>query len=195
MDRMIDLVLGFLQDRLNRSLPRGPLGDPQEKLFVFAGSDKDDAISFKADAVSLLLVRIEEEPTLRQPDRFARASAEGQRQRVEPEIRLQLWVLLVARFPEYLSAMRQLSRVIACFQAQRVFTAANAPELGDGLQQLSVELVTPTFAEQNEIWGALRTAYQPSLLYRVKLLVFQDPAPQALAATQDLVQTVSQASP
>ncbi len=192
---MIDLVLGFLQDRLNRLLPRNPHGEPQEKLFVFAGSDKDDSIGFKADAVSLLLVRIEEEPTLRQPDRYARPAADGVRQRVEPEIRLQVWVLMVARFPDYLVAMRQLSRVIAYFQGQRVFNAANAPELGDALQQVIVELVTPSFSEQNEIWGSLRTAYLPSLLYRVKLLVFQDGDPRAIPATQDLQQSLSQVSP
>lgn len=192
---MIDLVLGFLQDRLNQSLPRAGQGDPQEKLFVFAGTDKDDAVSFRANAVSMLLVRIEEEPVLRQADRFARAAADGARQRVEPEIRLQLWLLLVARFPDYLAAMRQLSRVIACFQGQRVFNAGNAPALGDALQQVTVELVTPTFGEQNEIWGALRTAYLPSLLYRVKMLVFQDQNPQALGSTQVLDQSVSQAVP
>ena len=190
---MIDLVLSFLQERLNQALPRGPHGEPQEKLFGYVGTDKDDSVSFKPDALSMLLVRIEEETSLRPPDRYARAGADGSRQRVEPEIRLNLWVLLVARFPDYLAAMRHLSRVIGYFQNHRVFGADNAPDLGAGLQQLTLELVTPSFSEQNEIWGALRTAYLPSLLYKVRLVVFQDGEPQLLAVAQDLQQSVSQA--
>lgn len=193
MTRMIDLVLSFLQDRLNQALPRDPHGEPQEKLFVYVGTDKDDTVNFKADALSVLLIRIEEETALRPPDRYARAGADGARQRVEPEIRLNLWLLLVARFPDYLAAMRHLSRVLGYFQNHRVFTADNAPDLGAGLQQLTLELVTPTFSEQNEIWGCLRTAYLPSLLYKVRLVVFQDSDPRTLSATQELLQTVSQA--
>ncbi|HET7713657.1 MAG TPA: Pvc16 family protein, partial [Patescibacteria group bacterium] len=41
-------------------------------------------------------------------------------------------------------------------------------------EQLIIELVTLSFSEQNEIWGALRVAYQPSALYRVKMVVFYD---------------------
>lgn len=193
MIRMIDLVLSFLKDRLNQALPRDRLTEPQEDLFVYVGTDKDDSISFKSDALSMLLVRIEEETALRAPDRYARAAADGSRQRVEPEIRVNLWVLLVARFPDYLAAMRHLSRVIGYFQNHRVFTPDNAPDLGAGLQQVMLDLVTPTFSEQNEIWGSLRTAYLPSALYKVRLLVFQDSDPRALSATQELLQTVSQA--
>jgi hypothetical protein len=190
---MIDLALGFLQDRLNQALPRAAQGDPHEALFVYVGTDKDDTVSFKPDAVSMLLVRIEEETTLRPPDRYARAAADGTRQRVEPEIRLNLWLLLVARFPDYLAGMRHLSRVIGYFQNHRVFTPDNAPDLGAGLQQLLLDLVTPTFSEQNEIWGTLRTAYLPSVLYKVRLVMFQDSDPRPLSATQELLQTLSQA--
>jgi hypothetical protein len=190
---MIDLVLSFLQDRLNQALPRAPHGEPQEALCVYVGTDKDDTVSFKPDALSMLLVRIEEETSLRPPDRYARAGADGTRQRVEPEIRLNLWVLLVARFPDYLAGMRHLSRVIAYFQNHRVFNPDNAPDLGAGLQQVLLDLVTPTFSEQNEIWGALRTAYLPSLLYKVRLVVFEDGDPRPLSSTQELLQTLSQA--
>ena len=190
---MIDLVLGFLQTRLGQALPRGPHGEPQEKLFVYAGSDKNDATSFRSDAISALLIRIEEEATLRPPDRYARTAGDGVRQRVEPEIRMNLWVLFVARFPEYGEGLRHLSRVVAYFQNHRVFNQENSPELDDELQQVIVELVTPTFSEQNEIWGSLRAAYLPSVLYRVKLVVFRDPDARSLIATQELIQSVSQA--
>jgi len=192
---MIDLVLGFLQNRLGQALPRGPHGEAQEKLFVYAGTDKNDAVSFKSDAISTLLIRIEEEATLRQPDRYARTAGDGSRQRVEPEIRMNLWVLFVARFGEYSEGLRQLSRVVAYFQNHRVFNPENSPELAEELQQVIVELVTPTFSEQSEIWGSLRSAYLPSALYRVRLVVFRDQEARSLITTQELIQSVSQAPP
>lgn len=192
VDCMIDLVLRFLQTRLSQALLRGPQGEPQEKLFVYVGSDKNDTVSFKPDAISTLLIRIEEEATLRPPDRYANAAGDGVRQRVEPEIRMNLWVMFVARFADYGEGLRHLSRVVAYFQNHRVFNAANSPDLDEDLQQVIVELVTPTFSEQNEIWGSLRSAYLPSALYRVKLVVFRDQDARSLIATQELIQSVSQ---
>ena len=37
-----------------------------------------------------------------------------------------------------------------------------------------LELVTLPQGEQNEIWSALRVSYQPSALFRVRLVVFRD---------------------
>jgi hypothetical protein len=192
---MIGEVIKFLRDRLNKALPRDAEG-AAEDLFVYAGADRDDLVSFKAGAVSMLLIRIEEDHALRPPDLYARATADGTRVKVEPEIRLNLYVLFVARFPDdYIRSLRNLSSVIRYFQSHRVFNAENSPELAEPLAQLNVELITPSFAEQNEIWGALRTAYQPSALYKVRLVVFQDTEGQPLVATTELIRKLSQVRP
>ena len=190
---MIAEVVKFLRDRLNKALPRDSSEGAAEDLFVYANTDKDDAVSFKADAVSMLLVRIEEESILRQPDLYSRVAADGSHLRVEPEIRMNLCVLFVARFPEdYGQALHQLSRVIQYFQNHRVFNHDNSPDLQDSISQLILELITPSFAEQNEIWGALRSAYQPSVLYKVKMIVFQDEEAQPVSEVTELLQSVVQ---
>jgi hypothetical protein len=168
-------AVGFLRARLNKTFPRDTSGGSAEDLFVYAGSGKDDAVSFTANAVSVLLVRIEEETAMRPPDRHAQIAADGVRRRVEPEIRMNLFVLFVARFPDdYGLSLRHLSRLVRYFQNHRLFTRDNSPELPEQVPQLVLELVTPTFAEQNEIWGTLRVSYQPSVLYRVRMVVFPD---------------------
>ena len=191
---MIADVLRFLRDRLNKAVPRDSSGGPVEDLFVYVGADREDAVSFKSDAVSMLLIRIEEDATLRPPDLYARGSSDGTRQKVEPEIRMNLYILFVARFPDdYSRALHNLSRVIRYFQNHRVFNQENSPDLDDGLYQLILELVTPSFSEQNEIWGSLRAAYLPSAMYKLKLIVFQDQDARSLAATKELIHAVSQA--
>ena len=190
---MIADVVGFLRDRLNKAIPRDSSGGSAEDLFVYVGANKEDAVSFTSNAISMLMVRIEEETTLRPPDRFVMASADGTRKRVEPEIRMNVFIPFVARFPEdYRLSLQLLSRVIRYFQNHRVFTRENSPELSEQIPQLVLELVTPSFSEQNEIWGALRVSYQPSALYKVKMVVFQDEDGEPVIPTKELIQTVVQ---
>lgn len=188
---MISEAIKFLLNRLNQELPRESSGAPVEDLFVYVGTGKDDALSFKSDAVSLLLVRIEEETTLRLPDRYEVVSDKGTRQKVEPEIRMNLFILFVARFPDnYSLSLHHLSRLVRYFQNHRIFTHDNSPELDEAIPQLILELITPSFSEQNEIWGTLRTAYQPSALYKVRMLVFRDEAAQELPETKEVIITI-----
>ena len=190
---MIADVLRFLRNRLNKAVPRDSSGGPVEDLFAYVGTDKDDSVSFKSDAMSMLLIRIEEDATLRPPDLYARVSSDGTSQKMEPEIRMNLYILFVARFPDdYSRSLHYLSRVIRYFQNHRVFNLENSPDLGEDLCQLIMELVTPSFSEQNEIWGALRAAYLPSALYKLKLIVFQDQDARSLTAAKELIHTVSQ---
>lgn len=186
-------AIKFLRGRLNATLPRESSGGPVEDLFVYAGTSNDERVVFKADAVSVALVRIGEETALRQPDLHAKVSAAGVRQKVEPEIRLNLFVLFVARFPDdYRLSLHHLSRVIRYFQNHRVFNHQNSPDLHRDIPQLVLELVAPSFSEQNEIWGALRTAYQPSALYKVRMVVFRDEDAQPLATIEEALPTVGE---
>ncbi len=187
---MIAHVVGFLRDRLNAAYPRDASGSAED-MFVYVTGNKDDAVTFASNAVSVLLVRIEEETTLRPPDRHVRVAADGARTRVEPEIRMNLFVLFVARFQDdYALSLQQLSRVVRYFQNHRVFTHENAPELNAQVPQLVLELVTPSFAEQNEIWGALRTSYQPSALYKVRMVLFPDDDGALVPLTQTVTRQV-----
>lgn len=187
---MIAHAIGFLRDRLNAAFPRDASGSAED-MFVYVTGNKDDSVVFASNAVSVLLVRIEEETTLRPPDRNVRVAADGSRKRVEPEVRMNLFVLFVARFPDdYGLSLQQLSRVVRYFQNHRVFTHDNAPELNAQIPQLILELVTPSFAEQNEIWGSLRVSYQPSAMYRVRMVLFPDDDGALAPITQTVTRRV-----
>jgi hypothetical protein len=188
---MIADVFSFLKDRLNKDLPRDAAVGPAEDLFVYVRTSKEDSMSFKPDSVSVLLVKTEEETTLRAPDLYRRTTPDGVTELVDPEIRMNLYVLFVARFADdYAQALRHLSRVIRYFQKQRVFTPDNAPELAPSVSQLVMHLITPSFSEQNELWGSLRTAYQPSAMYKAAMIVFADEAARPLAEVKELTRTV-----
>ena len=168
---MIGEALDFLKDQLNGYL--GTVDSEQEKV-VFLKGDQMDPVSFASGAVTALLVNLEEENTLRGADPYRRNLPDGTVLRVSSDIRLNLYVLFVARFPLYKDALTSLSRIIQFFQGHRVFGHHNAPGLDESIGQLSMEMVTLPFSEQNEVWNALRITYHPSVLYRVRMVVFQD---------------------
>lgn len=185
---MIGDVLVLLKDRLNTYLNSGlsPEDSAEDKV-VFVDGEKMDPMSFQLGAVSVLLINVEEENTMRPPDLFARTLADGTRQRVQPEIRLNIYVLYVARFKQYEESLNFLSRVIQYFQLNRVLDHHNAPNLSEDIDHLNIELVTLPFSEQNEVWNSLRTTYHPSILYRVRMTTFQD---QDAAGTQEIGERV-----
>jgi hypothetical protein len=180
---MIGDVLVFLRKHLDAHL-RVELGvtpdDPAGDKVVFLDGDKIEPITFKLGAVSELLINVEEDRVLRQPDLYARRTEDGTPQRTQPDIRLSLYILFVARFKQYESGWEHLSKIIEHFQTQRVFEPENTPDLPAGIEKLVLELVTLDFAGQNEVWNALRTTLHPSILYRVKLIALRDHKPEVL---------------
>lgn len=193
---MIDQAVKFILDRLNAVIVRDRKNKPAEDIFSYVGTNADESISFKRDSVSIMLVRIEEETTLRKPDVYSRVSDKGVHQKVSPEIRMNLWLLFVSRFPnDYSSALLYLSRLISYFQNHRVFNQEDWPELKPNIPRLVLELVTPSFSEQNEIWGSLRAAYQPSAVYKMQMIVFEDneavDLPPITEITQNTIQELS----
>ncbi len=192
---MLGDVLVFLRKRLDGYLSTrlGVLpGEPDQPRVVLPDGEKSDAAEFQLGAVTALLVNLELDKVQRQPDLFRQPQANGAVARVNPEIRLNLYILFVARFKQYEQGLSYLSLIIQYFQSHRVLDRSNAPELDSRISRLTVELMTLSFAEQGEIWNSLRSGYLPSLLYRVGMIVFQDEeAIGAPAITEESIITSS----
>ena len=67
---------------------------------------------------------------------------DGSIQQVDPPIHLNLYVLFVARFKDYLQSLRYLSLVLRFFQKHRVLDHESAPTLSDRIEKLTMELLT-----------------------------------------------------
>lgn len=173
---MLNEVLLFLKSHLNSHLNSGAglePGEVAEDKVVFVNGSEMDPITFKLGAVSVLLINIEQEKILRPADLYSSPVGNGISY-TQPQIRLNLSVLFVARFAKYEDGLSYLSRIIQHFQNHRVFDHQNSPELHESLDQLIMELETMPLAQQNDLWNSLRTTYHPSVLYRVKMVVFRD---------------------
>ena len=189
---MLSQSLVFLKDQLNHHLNIGRDPDEvQEASVVFIKDQNSESITFKQGAVTILLINLEEENTLRPPNQYAQISPNGERQNINPEIRLVLYVLFVAHFKEYDESLECLSRIIRYFQKNRVMTQGKFPELSENIDKLVFELITLPFSEQNEVWSALRAAYHPSVIYKVRMVVFHDEDTGSAAPAQEIVAEIS----
>ena len=163
----------------------GADNDPVVKIVSFLQQeDQHEFIKFPLNKVTPILINVEEEGHLRPADRFSRVSDNGKREIVFPDVRLNLYMLLVSNFYDYTDALYYLGLIVKFFQTNPVLDRKEIPEIDHAIDKLTIELITLPFAEQNEVWNSLRSAYHPSLLYRVKMVVFQDEALPSRTATE-----------
>lgn len=180
---MLRDVLQLLRERVNDHL-RTTAGwrptDTALELVDFPGCERVDLPDIKLEKVTLFLVNLEEDHTLRPADPYHRPSPDGTTEQVQPPIMMNAYVLFVARFDKYETSLRSLSRILQFFQGHRVLDHESAPGLPERIEKLTMELLTLPFSEQNHLWGVLRAAYHPSLLYKVRMVVFSDEQGTAL---------------
>lgn len=172
---MLSTVLKLFKEELTDHFKR--FGVINSKIeFPSSKDGTRESIDFVNEALNIMMVNLEEEKTLRQADLFQHQK-DGKGFKALPEIRLNMYLLFVANRSNYLTSMDMLSMVFRFFLTKRVFDKSNTPRLSNEIQRLTIELVTLPFAEQNEVWNALRTSYKPSVLYKVRMIVFSPDAP------------------
>lgn len=165
-----DALLDYLQ-RCTGFVPT----DAARELVVFPSSDKLDSIDIKLGAVTMLLVNVEEDRRARPADPFRRALPDGTMVVVNAPVPLNIHIMFVPRFADYLESLKYLGLVARFFQAHRVIDREVLPALGDDVAKLICELITASVNEDNHVWRMLSMPYQPSLLYRFRMLVVQEP--------------------
>jgi Pvc16 N-terminal domain len=175
---VIDKALTVLAGQLNAFLNARFGGDVTEQAALGPVPDQSKD-TIPAHPLTLSLVRIEEERVVK--TQTATRKRDGQVEDIPPDIKLNLFVMVVAHGTNYANTLKFLSATVAFFQSRPVFDHANCPGLDESIEKLLVELHTQTFEEQNQLWGSLSLRYLPSVLYRVRMLIIQEGALQRTA--------------
>jgi hypothetical protein len=94
------------------------------------------------------------------------------------------YIIITANYPSnYTNAVKRLGQVIRFFQGKAIFTHANSPltELDsiEGISEfkITLELMSPSFEQQNHIWGMLGGKSHPFALYKARLIELKREAP------------------
>lgn len=179
---MINTALDFLTKEINNflELKNGVIG---EKVYLTNVSKQDGSWAIPDNALGVSLINIEEERVFKE-QRTAYVNEAGNTETMNPEIKLNLYVLISAHFTDndgttqkYKEGLKQLSYVISLFQGKNVYTNENSPllySLDPNIKKLVVELYSYSFEQQYNFWSVIGAKYLPSVLYRVRLLRFQE---------------------
>lgn len=173
---MFDKALVFLRDQMNTFI-RLKTGDSSEKVVLYPLVDPSNgSVAITSEHIGMTLVNIEEERVFRGaiPQMIQNGDAYGI---ANPEIRLNLYVVFAAYHSNkdlYYESLKQLAYVVQFFQAKNVYNNIESPQLGDDIEQLTVELFTLNFEQQNQLWASLGAKYMPSVVYKVRMLVINE---------------------
>ena len=91
---------------------------------------------------------------------------------------LNLYVLVAASFDtaRYQESLKYLSHAMSCFQQQPIIDRHSSPELADSIERLILDIENVDINDLSNLWGILGGQYIPSILYRVRMVVFTSDA-------------------
>lgn len=174
---MIDVALKFLVAELNAFLfaRTGAAGTAVLSRVV------DDAgkIAIPGASIGVALVNVEEERVLKS-HLPSTVLIDGRQVLLQPELKLNLTIIVAANFGKYEDALRQLSWVLTFFQAHPGFTRDRFPALDPRIERFTVELYSLTFDQLNQLWSCNGGRQLPSVVYRLRLVAVQDVEPASI---------------
>jgi len=165
---VIQNILPIIGSALNEYL-KNTFGETEDRVAVMPPGQSSGAANAEGDNKILLsLINLEEEKGIRN-------TGIGQAPGTIPAVHISLYVLFAANFPEgnYREGLRFLSAVIYFFQGNRVFDPQNTPLLPPEVEKITPEIINLDFQVLSNIWNMLGGKYLPSIVYRFRLLPFQ----------------------
>ncbi len=175
---MIDKALFFLRQEMNTYLKLKTGDDNKVTLSAIVSQTGTEVAPDKA--IGMMLVNVEEEKAYRQPNPQTVAS-NGYYSFQNPELTLNLYMLVYANHTEHREALILLSYIVQCFQTKNVYDNQESPQLGNDIEKLIVDLYSLTFEQQNQLWASLGAKYLPSAVYKVRMVIINEKQPSAVA--------------
>lgn len=168
---MIDDVLRFILGALNAHLEVHLGRDPEPYAILSALVTPDGRVQEGIEQrVILTVVNLERETSagVASP-RTIRASQDGL-VRVPSPMNLNVYLLMSSHHTRYLDALKRLSIAIGFAQANPSFDTRSAAELPDGVERLTLEMVSLDFQALNNLWASNGSKYLPSVVLKLRML-------------------------
>ncbi|MCJ8208319.1 DUF4255 domain-containing protein [Mucilaginibacter sp. RS28] len=170
---MIFEAINYLAEEMNEYF-RSKLKVNEDKVIISALVNQDGTIAIQGEnKLVITLVNLE-----REINGFGHtpATSGGQSFNRSSPATINLHLMFSAYFSNinYTEALRFLSFVVAYFQSNPVFGRSNAAGLDPRIEKLTMEMVTLSTEQVNNIWSMLGAKYMPSVIYKMRMLIFDD---------------------
>jgi hypothetical protein len=178
---MIESALDILKEQVENhlALVNNNVVNGEGFIVLSNVADEDGKWAIPSNKIGMSIINIEEERIVKDQV-FEHRNINGNYERYNPELKLNLYVLFCANFvnsgesSKYGEGLKQLSNVISFFQGKYVFTPDNTPNMDPSLQKLIVDIYSYSFEQQYNFWSILGAKYLPSVLYKVRLVSIQE---------------------
>ncbi len=143
-----------------------------------------------SNKIIVSLVNIEKENVFGASHTFL-SNQNGKHGKINPAININLYVLFSSVFSgeNYSEGLKFISSVIEFFQSNLVMDHSNTAMLNSGIQRLTFEMVNLGFQELGQLWGVIGGKYMPSVLYKVRMLSFDQEHIQSEISSIDNLRT------
>ena len=184
---MIDIALQFLNNELNTYMLMRT-GSSSVEVKMSKVVDEAGKYAFPEETISASIINIEEDRTFKSqvPDY---KYVNGQHVVLEPDLKLNLHVLLAANFKLYDVALKYISLVLTFFQSHPYFTPEVYPGLDSRIGKLIVEMQSLSYEQLNQIWTFIGGKQLPSIVYKVRMVALQDETQSAIQPPLTIIKT------
>lgn len=169
---MIGKALQFVNDVLDQFL-RNRFGLDESKVILNNLIESSGAVPQEnQNKVVISLINVEKETAKAFYVRNQRLD-NGSYADVNPSERYNLDLLLSSNFDNYRETLKFLNAVMVFFQANNCVDASSFANIPAGLEKLEFDIEKITYREMQNLWTAMGAKYQPSVIYKMRLLSIQ----------------------
>jgi hypothetical protein len=185
---MINEALQFTNEVLDQFL-KNRFGLDESKVLLNNLIESNGSVpQINQNKVVISLINIEKE-TVKPFYSRNQKLAGGNYSDVNPAERYNLDLLISSNFEDYNETLRFLNAVIIFFQVHNVLDAAVSSSIPAGLNKLEFEIEKITYHQMQSLWTAMGAKYQPSVIYKMRLVTIQGDQPEgftkAVSATSN----------
>ena len=169
---MISAALKFSSDSLNQFL-RNRMGLDEDKVLLNNLIESNGSIPERNhNKVVISLVNVDKE-TVRPYNIRNVQLKDGSYTDINPSEKYNLYVLISSNFSDYNETLKFLDAVLLFFQKNPCLDGRTHSNVPEGVSKLEYEVEKISHNEMHNLWTAMGAKYQPSMLYKVRLITVQ----------------------
>lgn len=167
---MIEKALQYTRDSFNQYLTN-MFGLDENPVILNRIVDPNGGSPLaNTNKVVISLIHLEQETNQQYYNKLSRTS-NGKYVDVQPSQRYNIFILVVPNYEDYEEGLKFLNASMLFFQANPILDGTTNANIPKGIQKLEFQLETgDSYVQMQNIWTALGAKYQPSLIYRMKLI-------------------------
>lgn len=176
---MLSEAIQFIKKQVEEFLQyKGNSSESMLRLGSLSGINDAKKDESESNLIRMSIVNIEEAESM--ANRMPRVEKAGIHEKRNPAVYLNVYLLFSMDFQaeHYSDGLNWLSLVIQFFQQHMSFNESTTA-MPSGLSKLNFELVNIEIDNMSRFWGALGANYQPSVIYRMRMIMIDGEAVEA----------------